>query len=210
MHKVVRHKVRILKGLEVEVLIVRGTPGQIEDAKAQLRVDYGPAAHPPAVCHAASNRRETLYLADILLNPTYMNHLKYRSPARPEFIKRIEAARDVLTGMGINPRYACVVGGSVMEACGFRLSDDLDLTLTDRGRKISGIGSRPLADGIDLVSRGYHRGVDNPCTDDALIFSPERHFNVLGMKFAALDIVRERKRWHGRRKDKADVEMIGA
>jgi hypothetical protein len=52
--------------------------------------------------------------------------------------------------------------------------------------------------------------VDNPCTDDALIFSPERHFNVLGMKFAALDIVRERKRWHGRQKDKADVEMIEA
>lgn len=156
-------------------------------------------------CHGASSRRESVYLADIVLNPVYLWHLKLRRPLREAFVARMVEARQSLGSLE-----ACIVGGSVMEILGFRQSDDLDLTVTAHGRKILGRRSRPLSENVDLVSETYHRGAPVCYTDDQLIHSREGSFPVLGMRAASLDVMKDRKTWHGRKTDIADLKLIKA
>jgi hypothetical protein len=161
-------------------------------------------------CHATDNERDADYLADVLLAPVNMDYVRKRTARLPEpgVLDRIDRAKTWLRTEGIDTRDAIAVGGSVLEAAGLRSADDLDITVTSEHRARLGIKCRNLIPGVDLVNEGYHRTNGDRLTDDELIASPHHSFNLLGLKYATLPIVLDRKRFSRRPKDLPDIDLI--
>lgn len=152
-------------------------------------------------CHASDSEAEAEYLW-ALSHRNNIQHARMRRVPRPQFMGWIKEAKAELKRCGIPVSEACVVGSGVLEACGIRVATDLDLIVPREVR------SRAKFRGnVDLVSEGYSRG---NLSDETIIWGPDHHFYVAGLKFASLRIVGDRKAKSSRPKDMMDTELIGA
>src|SRR5690606_36747069 len=137
-----------------------------------------------------------------MTHPMNLQHARRRARLSKEFLAKTALAKAELERCGIPVMEACVAGGSVLEACGIRQSNDIDLILSSCHRE-----KAAFCKGVDLVGEGYVASR----SDEAIVSDPFNHFLGDGLKFAALDIVVEHKSNTTRRKqDKRDVELIRA
>jgi hypothetical protein len=185
----------------------------VKETKTRLR----DVAHPdvPAgdfiTCHISDGPEESAYLADVLLNLRNIEHVRLRiqrSPRR-ELQDWILACRRKIAATGLRRADVCVVGSGVLEATGIRNATDLDFTVTSAMRRAHyGPTAENIGDRLDVVTEGYHRREGQRLTDDELITQRGNFFVCRGLKFARLDIVRDRKAFSRRDKDLIDVDLI--
>jgi len=97
-----------------------------------------------------------------------------------------------------------------LEPLGVRSTTDIDFTvLNDIRAARFGPGISHVADGVDLVTENYHRLSEGRAfTDSEIIATAGLNLRYLGHKFVAPWIVRDRKNFSGRPKDRLDAELI--
>ncbi len=205
----------------IRIVVGRTTSPNVEPSLAARAVKerLRDMAHPSVdralfmSCHASSSYWEALYLAEIFLNPVNIAHVRLRRSAKPrdQFITWCESTRKKVLDLGLTLADVCVVGSGPLEAVGLRNATDIDITLrSSLRRRLFDAEVTHVQKDLDVVTEGYHRTADRPwISDDHLIESPENHFTMLGLKFASLSLVCDRKRHSGRAKDLLDVELLG-
>lgn len=213
---VITAKAKAIGSRRLRVLSTRykgkGKPGEAADrVKARIR-RVVPSRHDAPYklntnLHASDGPAELEYISDVLLNPNNLRHvhLRRQTPPREEFMDRLNMLRQWCTAERIDPRQVCVVSGGVLEACDIRASSDLDIVMTFALRRQGkGAPRKNVAPGVDIATEGYHWLL----TDDELINDPANHFNVMGIKFASLPIVSDKKLQAARVKDTDDRRLL--
>jgi len=112
---------------------------------------------------------------------------------------------------GIRIDDCCVVGSSPLEIFGIRKSTDIDIIIDPFVRRnLFHDDVVNLSNNVDIVCKGYHRSQEKEkiFSDEQIIHDVDKHFYFRGLKFANLEIVRDRKNWHKRPKDLKDVRLI--
>jgi hypothetical protein len=203
----------------LRVLLLRHTgdgesqSSHAKETKARLRM----VAHPEVpsgdfiTCHISDSREESSYLADVLLNGVNIDHvrLRLRRSPRREFLDWILACRRKVASMGLKRSDVCVVGSGTLEATSIRNATDLDFTVTSEVRAAYyGPGAQSVGDSLDVVTEGYHRTEGPWLPDDELISKRRNFFICRGVKFARIEVVRDRKAFSRRDKDLIDVDLI--
>lgn len=153
-----------------------------------------------ATMHSADGERESRHLANVLLSPNNIRHLRMRISNMPRqtFLIRCNVFKNMCRKKGIDLRDVCVVGSSTMDVLGIRESGDLDCIMKK--------SEKTLGKGFDVV-QNYARH-DVFLNDNLLIDDDDFHFYFNGLKFVNLEIVKARKLYQQREKDCADVRKI--
>lgn len=187
----------------VRVVTAEGDPEKRYGVKDQIREAFHPEVDRKlfATIHSSDTDEEArLFWA--MTHPMNLFHARRRARLSKEFLAKTALAKAELERCGIPVMEVCVAGGSVLEACGIRQSNDIDLILPACHRE-----KAAFCKGVDVVGEGYVASR----SDEAIVSDPSNHFYVDGLKFAALDIVAEHKSNTTRRKqDKRDMELIRA
>ena len=188
--------------------------GRIAALKAELREmvrEVAPVDH-FVTCHLSDSAAEALHMAHTLLSPANLAAARLRPSAKPRdtFLEWLSDYRNALAAADIDPEDCCIVGSSVLETIGLRLSTDIDFTLRKPLRdQRYGPGVTKFAPGLDIVTEGYHRVREGTAyTDDQIIDNPRLHVRFRGLKIVAPFIVRDRKDFSRRPKDCLDVELM--
>jgi hypothetical protein len=147
-----------------------------------------------------------------LLDAFNLEALRCRSVAKPraEFLKWLGQYGHKLQAMNISREDCCIVGSSSLEIMGIRQSTGVDFTVRKKVRETLFTKSfQEIGAQLDVVSEGYHQVITGErYSDDLLIDDSRLHIRFRGFKFASLNVVRDRKNFHGRPKDVLDVELI--
>ncbi len=130
---------------------------------------------------------------------------------KASFSEKLEILKQYLRDNGIDFRDVCIANSAVLEVCGLRTADDLDVLVSGRLSDKFPREVVPLVKGKaeKLYSDWLRDSQGNVLiSDDQLIDDPACHFWYDGMKFVRLDIVYGYKKILSRDKDKSDTVMI--
>ncbi len=172
-------------------------PAKVKYAKERIRNLFQIGNHS---VHINDTHQETIFLAQLFLND---NSVHWLNRARPRFFERFEKHlalyRQMLADQRLNPEHFCVDGSAILAAYGLRDAQDLDFLH---------FGCDNLRTGNPDLSSHNSEIHHHVTTRDDIIFNPENHFYLRGLKFGSLDIIRKlkEKRWEG--KDRHDVAAI--
>jgi len=186
----------------------------VEHLKKTLRQKYSSkiAADKFITLHIADSPNEARHMAATLFNPDNLHWAKYRTSARPRdfLLDALTTYKSTLKSLQIDGEDAVIAGSGILEPLGVRLTTDIDFTIPNdlRARRF-GPGVTQFGNGVDLVTENYHRKSGGTTfTDSEILTHPGLHIRYLGQKFVAPWIVRDRKNFSGRPKDRLDVELI--
>lgn len=161
--------------------------------------------------HSSDCKDECQYLASILLSPNNIKHLKMRvdTIVDSNFINKIRNLPSFLETIGIlNKNDICVIGSGVMNALGIQKSSDIDFIIDTKYRNKFGWESVHLNEIYDIgISDKLAKRMTN-LSDNILIGNDEYHFWFKGIKFANLEIIKDRKRHSLRAKDIEHLRQI--
>lgn len=160
--------------------------------------------------HSSDSVEECIYLSNILLSPNNIKHLllrnKYEIDSR--FIKRVRGVKYYLQGLNINSSNdICVMRSGVMAALGILDDCDLDFIISSRYKekaKQSLLLKNPDYDILMSDWQNFRRKI----FDDCLITNSEYHFYFKGIKFANLEIVKDRKKEFKKNNDSYHYRLI--
>jgi len=147
--------------------------------------------------HINDTQEETWRIASSVCNKNSLHFLNNRkNSSTPSFDNFLSSYRDLILSRADRHDF-CVDSSAVLSAYGLRDCRDLDfLHLND---------IRPLAPQIDCHNDwSHHYGK----TKDEIIYNPELHFYMYGLKFASLEVVGEMKKNRNEEKDKVDVKLM--
>jgi len=211
-NKVILEKSKLLQSsyLSFKVIVVYNRDKNITELSKKCKDDIRNLFNHllPKECfctvHSADNCEEAVYLSNILLSPNNIKHLKMRldSQERPNFNKRIRKLKNFLSTIGIESvNDVCVIGSGVMTALGIQSDSDSDsdFIIDHKYRDALGHETVFLNDDYDIgvSSKVVYRKV----SDNTVIHNNEWHFYYKGVKFANLELIKERKRLSAREKD---------
>ena len=162
--------------------------------------------------HSSDGEDETKYLASILLSPNNIKHLKMRTTTEPglNFVRRVRNLPSFLQTIKIfTPDDICIIGSGVMTALGIQKdSEDLDFITDYKYRDKFGLDAVYLNEDYDIgvCDKVANRPKNIP--DNVLIHNSEYHFGFKGIKFANLEIIKDRKSFNPRPKDLIHLRQI--
>lgn len=166
-----------------------------------------------ATIHTTDNPEHNTYISNILLNQFNIDLISKRKNIeyRKEFLQWLDEYLSVLKNHGLSSNDCCIVGSSSLEVMGIRNSTDIDFILKTslRDNKFPDEFVK-LSDNVDIVYKGYHirSGSNLRYTDDEIIQELDKHFYFRGIKFASVQIIRDRKAYQKRPKDLKDIILI--
>ncbi|WP_249979311.1 tetratricopeptide repeat protein [Vreelandella olivaria] len=200
-------------GNQVLVLLLDNKDDVCVGLKAAVRDEF---CHflpndPFSIVHISDSRGEVKHLNMMLFHYETSKFLECRNFGTTENISLwIKEAKEYFKKMCINSLDVCGVGGSVLNVYGIKKSDDLDITVASNIRwSFFSDKAQQVSDNVDIVSRDYYRSIDKTVFDDALIYDRALYIYVRGLKFANIDVVRDRKMFSLRKKDLMDLRLIG-
>lgn len=161
--------------------------------------------------HSSDSIGECQYLANILLSPNNIKHLKMRLnySYNNQFIDRVRNLKKFIKTLNINStNEICCIGSSVMTTLGIQENSDVDFITDYRYREYLGWDVVYLDDDYDIGVSDKLAGRTKNIPDDLQIYNSEYHFWFKGQKFANLDIIKDRKIFSNRRKDVKHVRQI--
>ncbi len=162
--------------------------------------------------HSSDGQKETQYLANILLSPNNIKHLKMRQAImrHGEFIQNIRKLSNFLPNIDIhNTDEICVVRSGSMSALGILENSDLDFVIASKHRKKFGNGAISLSS-VPYDIEEYNKiGYQNILIDDDVLISDDNyHFYFKGLKFANLEIIKNKKLLLLKKKDAQHLRLI--
>jgi FkbM family methyltransferase len=150
--------------------------------------------------HINDTHRQTVAIAEAVLNANGVHHLNHARPSRfGRFAETFEVFKRWIEREGLDRRRFCIDASSVLAAYGLRDANDLDFLYAGETTPTAPDGRIACH---NAQARHYEAGLDQ------LVMDPRNHFYLDGVKFAALDRVREMKARRGETKDRADVFLI--
>ena len=120
-------------------------------------------------------------------------------------ISYIAELKHVLERLDVDKGDVCIVGSGVMAYYDIRKNNDLDIIMDNKHRKTD--NNFRLSENVECVKKGWLYHVDET-TDESIIYNSNLHFVHDGLKFCNLELVRKRKKWSMRVKDKKDLRLI--
>lgn len=221
---VIREKAKVLQANELSFKVIVVTNQEknknipISDlssnCKADLRELFNHYIPKEVFCtaHSSDGESECKYLASVLLSPNNIKHLKLRCTTTPgkNWLSRVRNLPEFLKTLKIyDAGDVCVIGSSVMTALGIQEDSDSDFVIDYKYRDRLGWGVIYLNDDYDIgVSDKLAKRKKN-IHDNLLIHNSEYHFLVKGIKFANLEMIKDRKSGpHPRPKDVVHVRQI--
>lgn len=213
---VIREKSKILQAnyLNFKVIVVtnqdKNADKSISDltkaCKSEIRNIFDHILPKECFCtvHSSDGEDECRYLANILLSPNNIKHLEMRlsTEYNIKFVRKIRNLSNFLPSIGIfNSNEICIIGSGVMTALGIPKDSDSDFITDSKHRERLGWKSVHLNDDYDIgVSDVVAQRTKN-IPDNILIYNSEYHFWFKGIKFANLEIIKDRKLQSQRPKD---------
>ena len=163
--------------------------------------------------HSSDDEAECRYLSSILLSPNNIKHLKMRLTTEPghNFVRRIRNLPSFLKTIEIfNPNDICVIGSGVMTALGVQKDSDSDsdFIIDYKYRDKLGWNTVFLNDDYDIGMSDKIAQRPKNIHDNILIHNDEYHFWFKGIKFANLEIIKDRKILSARPKDLVHLRQI--
>lgn len=163
--------------------------------------------------HSSDDEAECRYLASILLSPNNIKHLKMRltTESGHNFVRRIRNLPSFLKTIEIfDPNDICVIGSGVMTALGVQKDSDsdLDFIIDYKYRDKFGWNTVFLNDDYDIGMSDKIAQRPKNIQDNILIHNDEYHFWFKGIKFANLEIIKDRKILSSRPKDLVHLRQI--
>ncbi len=161
--------------------------------------------------HSSDSEEEAQYLASILLSPNNIKHLKMRLSTESglNFVRRIRNLPAFLTKFDIfDKNDICVIGSGVMTALGIQKDSDSDFITLYKHRDRLGYEVVYLNDDYDIGVSDKVANRPKNIPDDILIQNDEYHFLFKGIKFANLEIIKDRKNFNPRPKDLIHLRQI--
>ena len=163
-----------------------------------------------ATVHSSDSVRECKHLANTLLSPNNIKHLKMRLSYEysPEFIEKCNRFKPFLKNIGIDDSDdTCVIGSAPMTVLGMQKTSDIDFIikyqLRDKfGDEITYLGDFDIGVSDRIANRPKNIG------DDVLIDTDDYHFYFQGIKFTNIELIKDRKSFSAREKDKLHVRQI--
>ncbi len=217
----IREKSKILQAsyLSYKVVVVslknkeRSVSELAKRVKEQIREFFNHIIPKECFCtvHSSDGEEECRYLASVLLSPNNIKHLKLQpeADAHPEFERRIKNLPSFLPSIGIfDPKEVCVVGSGVMTALGVQKDSDSDFIIDPKHRDRLGWDIVYLNDDYDIGISSKTSNRSKDINDEILIYNSEYHFWYRGIKFANLDIIKDRKLFSNRPKDVMHLRQI--
>lgn len=157
------------------------------------------------------SNRSNDWLIQNLLSVNNLKHMELIDLKDSEsFDMRLLELEKYLLKKGIPKNDICLVGSSVLEVCGIRESNDLDIIIAKESAKDYAECAVKLTktNSIEKVGVGWLRIGNKTIPDDQLVFDYDCHFWYHGFKFVNLDYVRLKKNICNREKDKKDMKLI--
>lgn len=166
-------------------------------AKERIRARYNIANHS---VHINDTHEETVRLAGVLLNENSIHFLNHAEPRNFErFVRHFERYRNWLREQNHDPELFCIDGSAVLAAYGIREVQDLDVL------HYGEVDFSAVLPEVNSHNEDAHHHV---VSRDEIIFNPEHHFYLRGVKFASLQIIRALKARRDEPKDRVDVAGI--
>ena len=184
-----------------------------KNSKLQIREFFNHILPKECFCtvHSSDGEAECRYLASILLSPNNIKYLKMQpdSDLNTEFERRIRNLPAFLPQIGIfDAKEVCVIGSGVMTALGVQKDSDSDFITDYKHRDRLGWETVYLNDDYDIGISSKLANRPKEIDDMILIYNSEHHFWYRGIKFANLDIIKDRKNFSRRPKDLVHLRQI--
>lgn len=164
------------------------------------------------IFHSATTLEEKEHLKNIIFSDATIESYFLRDNLSQNLINRLKVLKDWATISNTSLNDICIVGGAVLDLYGYKYCDDIDIVILNHIREKRNYGPRAsmLVEGVDVVKNNYSKkeGVGKWYTDDQLITDSNLFVYARGIKFAKLEIVRERKNYSRRNKDLEDLYKI--
>ena len=184
-----------------------------QDCKKNIRELFDHLLPKECFCtvHSSDGKDECKYLSDVLLSPNNIKYLKMRYDYIPghNFVRRIRNLPSFLKTMEIlTPDDICVIGSGVMTALGIQKDSDSDFITDYKYRDKLGWNTVYLNDDYDIGASDKVANRPKNISDNILIHNSEYHFLFKGIKFANLDMIKDRKSFNPRPKDIIHLRQI--
>lgn len=212
---VIREKSKLLQAnyLSFKVIVAtnqeknndKSIPELSKNCKDEIRTLFNHLLPKECFCtiHSSDSEEECKYLANILLSPNNIKHLKMKISCEYElkFIQRIRNLHSFLKSLEIyDSNEICVTGSGVMTAMGIQKDSDLDFITDHKHRERLGWEVIYLNDDYDIGVSS--KQAPNHIHDNIIIYNDDYHFWFKGIKFTNLEIIKNRKRFGSREKDR--------
>ncbi|SBW03838.1 DegT/DnrJ/EryC1/StrS aminotransferase (modular protein) [uncultured delta proteobacterium] len=219
----ITRKITLFHGVEQKIVVFLAT--NIKNNKEQdifdlstrmkedlrLSFDFHIPKDTYASLHAASSEDELRHMARLVLSPNNLKYLRLRllQGIHPRLTELCETAKRVCAQHGISSNDICVVGSGPLGVLGLLEPGDFDCIAVSSERARWEDDLVYLHDDFMLVKKGFHKKQDGEAlADDTIIRCPEWHFVYNGLKFANLDIIKDKKNVSRRPKDVLHLETI--
>ena len=125
-------------------------------------------------------------------------------------INHLNELSEVITTHDINREDICIVGSGVLAALQLRPNVDLDIMILHKKRDLINKTEKnfSISSNIECVSKDWMRMTNKKISDDEIIQNPAYHFYMEGYKFCNLRLLKIRKKFSNREKDKKDIKII--
>ncbi len=188
------------KPLKIYLLVAK-SPEKIIQLKSSLRNLFNLGKHS---LHINDCHEQTTKLAKLFFNHQSIDHINSSSPIRlNNFLSYFTSFSKWIEANSLDKDNFCVSGSAVLSAFGLRDCYDLDFLVTDKqGTQVC---NKPM---ISCHNEHFLKYIDKSVSIDDIVFNPENHFYIDGIKFLALDILKQFKITRSEEKDYKDIALI--
>jgi hypothetical protein len=150
--------------------------------------------------HITDNKEETNQLANLLLNENSIGFLNNGDPHKYKaFNERLKAYHSKIISNGFNVNEFIIVSSSTLALFGLRSANDIDFMAICKEFKT--VEDSDISNHHAYI-HFYETTIDN------LIFNPNNYIVFNGLKFIALDVLRDFKMKRNEKKDRIDVKLM--
>lgn len=150
--------------------------------------------------HINDHHCQTMDILDLILDPQGVRWINHAKPCYfNNFELLFSAYLSLLKKKKVDVNRYCLDGSAPLAAFGLRDVVDLDYLVH---------GDDALADEHSLISEHNSESAYHAVDKDRIIFHPENHFRLFGVKFTALNRILEMKANRGEPKDDNDISLI--
>jgi hypothetical protein len=125
-------------------------------------------------------------------------------------LKHLKELNKTLEKLNLTKQEVCIVGSGVMAALDLRENKDLDIIILHEKRKHIAPSNKnfSISKNVECVSVNWLKNYNAELSDDRIINDSTLHFMKFDFKFCNLELLKQKKQFSMRTKDKEDLRLI--